>query len=383
MPTSAAASAGRRTDVERLRTEPCRSVLMVGTDLRGTGGIRAVVQSYLDGGLFERFAGEYVATHRAGSAWTKLSAAVGGWWRVGKALRRLDAPLLHVQMASRASFWRKSVVCLMARAAGRPYIVHLHGGEFMQFYQQESGPLLRRYIRYILANAALVIAVSEVWRERLLKICPLANVEVLTNAVALPDLHSRRAALGRTNLPPTVVFLGDLTERKGAFDLLRAFAQIAHEAPRLRLIFGGVGAIAEVQRLAAQLGIDGRVDCCGWLDLQRKQATLAAATVFVLPSYAEGLPMALLEALSWGIPCIATPVGGIPQVIAPPRNGLLIAPGDIDGLAEAMTRLLQDPGLREQLGAAGRETIATGFTLEATLAHLAQIYRRFGIASRA
>ena len=381
MSTTAAAPA--RDSDTRLHTSPCRSVLMVGTDLAGKGGIRAVVQGYLDGGLFERVAGVYIATHRYGSVRTKLTAAIGGWWRVARALRKLDAPLVHVQMASRASFWRKSVVCLMARAAGRPYVVHLHGGEFLQFYQQESGPLARGAIRQVLANAALVIAVSEIWRERVLKICPTAAVEVLTNAVALPDLTRRRAELERTEVAPTVLFLGDINRGKGTFDLLRAFAQVAGRFPHLRLVCGGVGSIEEVRRLAAQLGVAERLDCPGWLDPERKRAALEAATIFALPSYAEGMPMALLEAMSWGLAAVATPVGGIPQVVTDDRNGLLIAAGDVDGLAAALTRLMSDPALRQRLGAAGRDTIESGFALPTTLARLTQIYRRFGIEPRA
>lgn len=381
MRTSAAAS--NEQSIARARVTPCRSILMVGTDLGGKGGIRAVVQGYLDGGLFERFSGMYIATHRYGSAWTKLTAAVGGWWRVARALHKLDAPLLHVQMASRASFWRKSIACLMARAAGRPYLVHLHGGEFGQFYHDESGPLRRRYIRYVLANAALVIAVSEIWRERLLKICPAAHVEVLTNAVRLPDIERRRPSLAGAHAAQTVLFLGDVNHSKGAFDLLRAFARMSPRFPQLRLVFGGVGELAEVRRLAQELGVATRVDCLGWLDAPRRDSAFATATVFALPSYAEGMPMALLEALSWGIPAIATPVGGIPQVVTTERNGLLIAAGDIDGLAAAITRLMNDPAWRERLGSAGRATVAAGFALDATLARLAQIYRRFGLESRA
>ena len=165
---------------------PCRSVLMVGTDPDGRGGIRTVVRGLLDAGLFERLDGEYVATHRLGSRWAKISAALHGWLRVWALLRRLDAPLVHIQMSSRASFWRKSVVCLMARLAGRPYLLHIHSGEFVQFYAKESGALVQRYIRGILAHAALVIALSEQWRERLLSICPSASIEVLPNSVELP-----------------------------------------------------------------------------------------------------------------------------------------------------------------------------------------------------
>jgi glycosyltransferase involved in cell wall biosynthesis len=358
----------------------CRSVLMVGTDLDGMGGVRAVVRGYLDGGLFERYRCVYVATHRAGSAWVKTVTALRAWAKVAIYLRKLDAPLVHVQTASRASFWRKSVVCLMAQWAGRPYLLHVHGGEFMQFYEQESRPLTQRFIRSIFARAALVIALSEEWRERLLRICPTAPVEVLPNAVALPNTAG---LLRLEDREPTLLFLGNLGKGKGIYDLVRAFALVARLFPRLKLICGGVGNLDEVRHLATQLDVSDRVVCPGWLNPERKNAELASGTIFILPSYAEGMPMSLLEAMSWCLPVIATPVGGIPQVVEHDVNGLLVAPGDIDGLAANITRLMKDPALRERLGAAARATIEAGFSLEEALDHLSRIYRRFGLEARA
>ena len=357
----------------------CRSVLMVGTDLGGMGGVRAVVQSYLDGGLFDRFDCVYVASHRAGSIWVKIFTALKAWVQVAALLKKLDAPLVHVQTASRGSFWRKWVVCLMARAAGRPYLIHLHGGGFARFYEHESGPIARRFIRDTLEHAALVIALSEQWRARLLKISPRANVEVLHNAVAIPAEIPERTL----NEPePVVLFLGHLLRDKGVYDLVRAFAQVAAQFPRARLVLGGIGNIVEVEQLATQLGIGERVACPGWLGPQQKNAALGGSTVFVLPSYAEGMPMALLEAMSWGLPVIATPVGGIPQVVTSESNGLLIEPGNVAALAAALTRLLQDPALSGRLGRAARQTIEADFALDEALAKLTVIYGRFGIQAR-
>ncbi len=353
---------------------------MVGTHLDGRGGIRAVVRGFIDAGLFERFDAVYVATHRYGTRWDKLSAAIGGWLKVASLLRKLDAPLVHVQASSRASFWRKSVVCMMARFAGRPYLLHVHSGEFMQFYEKESGPLAQRFIRRILGNAELVIALSDEWRERLLRVCPEAKVEVLTNAVALPDITSTRSS---SNRAPKLLYLGDIKQSKGTHDLVRAFARVAGKFPALQLVCGGTGALAEVRDLAARLGVQDRVILPGWLGPEAKREALASATVFALPSYAEGMPMSLLEAMSWGLPAIATPVGGIPQLITDETNGLFVTPGDIDGIATAITRLMSEPALRERLGAAARATVEAGYTLEVTLARLSQIYRRFGIEARA
>jgi glycosyltransferase involved in cell wall biosynthesis len=361
------------------REPTARSVIMVGTDLDGMGGVRAVVRGYLDGGLFERYDCVYVASHRAGNPLLKITTALKAWVQVAVLLRKLDAPLVHVQTASRGSFWRKFVVCLLARAARRPYIVHLHGGGFTRFYENESSSLGRRLIRSTLGHAALVIALSEEWRERVLRICPTAKVEVLHNAVAIPD----RARVRRLEAhEPTLLFLGHLLRDKGVYDLVRAFGLVAPRFPGLKLVLGGVGNLDEVRQLAAQLEIQERVSCPGWLDPERKTAALASSTIFILPSYAEGMPMALLEAMSWEMPVIVTPVGGVPQVVENGVNGLLVAPGDIDGLGAAIRRLLEDPALRERLGAAARATVETGFSLNEALAKLSGIYDRFGISAR-
>jgi glycosyltransferase involved in cell wall biosynthesis len=353
----------------------CRCVLMVGTHATTRGGVRMVVEGYLKGGLFRRTPVTYVATHCEGSHWRKALAALAGWAGVAWQLARLDRPLVHVHVASRASFWRKSVVCLMARLARRPYLLHVHGGEFLQFYAEECGPSARWFIRRIFARAALVLALTEDWRARLARMCPQARIEVLPNGVALPPSRAPRHA-ARTR----VLYLGVLHESKGTHDLIDAFARVASRHPEWKLVCAGDGAIAETHALAAELGISDRVECPGWLDTESKDAALAAAEIFVLPSYAEGLPMALLEAMAWGLPAIATPVGGVPNVVRDGVNGLLVAPGHTDALAESLSALMASADRRRELGAAARATIEREFSLDASLERLLRIYSGFGIA---
>jgi glycosyltransferase involved in cell wall biosynthesis len=350
---------------------------MVGTDLRGMGGIRAVVQGYIEGGVFERIDCSYVATHRFGSRWAKLSAALCGWVGTARRLRELDAPLVHVHVSIGASFWRKSVICLLARLAHRPYLLHVHG-DFEGFYEACSRPA-RRLIRNVIARAALVLVVCDAWRLTLERISPQARIEVLPNAVALPPLEGPARP---ADAPPTLFFLGDVIRTKGIYDLARAFARIAGRFPRLQLVYAGAGDLEEVRRLAARLELADRIQCIGWLEAPRKRAELAGATVFVLPSHLEGMPMSLLEAMAWGLPAIATSVGGVPEVIDHNVNGLLVPAGDIDALAAAIARLMSEPGLRVRLGRAARETIASRFALAPTVERLIGIYRRFGIEPR-
>jgi glycosyltransferase involved in cell wall biosynthesis len=356
----------------------CRSVLMVGTDLRSIGGISTVVRGYIDAGLFDRIDCTYVATHRSGSNWRKLFVALTGWMRILVRLHTMDAPLVHVQLSSRASFWRKAVVCLLARLARRPYLLHVHGSEFADFYQ-ECSPARRRIVRAVLARATLVLALSEAWRATLQQISPGARIEVLMNAVPLPPPD----AMAAPSPQPTLLFFGEIARHKGVFELAQAFARVADELPQLRLIYAGTGSgVEETRRLIEQFRLGSRVRFTGWLQAERKQATLAAANIFVLPSFVEGMPMALLEAMSFGLPVIATPVGGVPEILTHEHDGLLVPPGDVAALAAAVARLTNDPELRQRLGRAARDTVAKRFSLDTTVERLLGIYRRFGIEPR-
>jgi hypothetical protein len=159
---------------------------MVGTHPQTQGGIASVVNEYRRAGLFDRLDCTYVVTHRQGGILRKLAAAVSGWFSVCVGLTRCDAPLVHILLSSRGSTWRKAVVCLIALAAGRPYILHVHGSEFMQFHDRECGPTAQAFIRFLFHRAHVVLALSEEWRESLARLAPQARIEVLPNAVALP-----------------------------------------------------------------------------------------------------------------------------------------------------------------------------------------------------
>lgn len=343
------------------------------------GGIATVVRGYRDAALFQRFDCSYVVTHVDGSAFRKGTVALGAWLRFLVLLATRPRPLVHIHLSSRASFWRKSVICLMAMLAGRPYILHMHGSEFMKFYDVESGATARRFVRYLFKRATLSLALSEQWRDNILHICPQAVVEVLPNAVAVPPLREVGAGAGGSL---RILFLGRLGRRKGTYDLVEAFSRVVHRGAPATLICAGDGEVDAVRAHASGLGVAHLVSCPGWLDVAGTASELDRAAVFALPSHAEGVPMALLEAMARGLAVVTTPVGGIPQVIRDGENGLLVEPGDIEALDSALERLLTDPGLRSTLGRRARGTIEARYSIGATMDHLASIYKRFGILPR-
>jgi glycosyltransferase involved in cell wall biosynthesis len=352
---------------------------MVGTHPLTQGGIATVVRGYIDAGLFDRFDCTYIATHRDGNALAKLATALKSWMQVLMALASGKAPLFHIHLSSRASFWRKSVICATVLLARRPYVLHLHGSEFMRFYDEECGPLAKRVVRFVFRHAAVVLALSDQWRDNIRRICDTAVVEVLPNAVPLQAAVASGVA---NEEQQTVLILGRLGHRKGTFDLVNAFSRVAAQARGARLVCAGDGAVKETIELAAKLGIGSRVECPGWLSAEQAGRLLSGATLFVLPSYAEGLPMALLEAMSWGLAVISSPVGGIPQVIRHGENGLLVSPGDVDALTRALAWLLGDEPARARLGAAARATIEQTYSVTSAIERLGTLYARFGISQR-
>lgn len=349
-----------------------KQILMLGTRLDTMGGISSVVQVYQDQGLFQRQPLRYLATHRDGSHLQKLGCMMKAWLQLGWALLLRQVALVHLHVASGPSFWRKSMFIALAMLFRVPYLFHLHGAGFAQFYER-ARPWQQRWIRHVFRGAAQVVVLSHSWQAWAHGICPRARISTLYNPIMLPPMPEVRAA------GATLLFLGRLGERKGVPDLIRAVAQLVPQFPDLRLILAGDGAIDAARAQAQQLGIAAQVELPGWIDGKAKLDYLRRANVYVLPSYAEGLPMSVLEAMAHGLPIVSTRVGGIPEAVADGVEGFLIEAGDIGALTLALKRLLEDPAQMTQMGALARQKAATGFASNVVVPQLEQIYRQMGV----
>jgi glycosyltransferase involved in cell wall biosynthesis len=173
-----------------------------------------------------------------------------------------------------------------------------------------------------------------------------------------------------------LLFLGRIGDRKGAFDLIKAFAAIPPaQQQHTRLILAGDGEGKRARELISNLNLTAQITILDWVNEQQRDELLAQAHVFILPSYNEGLPMALLEAMSWGLPVITTPVGGIPELVISGTNGLLVNPGEIDALSAALQSLVVSEQLRLQLGSKARATVMP-FEVSKYFSQLADVYRQ-------
>jgi len=348
-----------------------RTIVMLGTSEETAGGVSAVIRSYRHAGLFERFPLTHIPTHCDGSATDKFRRAVSALGRYLWLLIRGRIALVHVHGASNASFRRKFPFIALAFVCRIPVIYHVHGGGFLQFHQR-SGWLGRACIRLVLNRSARVIAVSDFWLDPLHGIAPRARIVRIYNPLSDPGLLD----LPHASSPnPGLLFLGRIDADKGINELLSAFAAVRSRIPGLHLEIGGDGDLADAREVVRRLGIEAGVTFHGWVDGSKRQELLQSAAAFVLPSYLEGLPMALIEAMAAAVPSIASAVGGVPDLVTDGVEGLLVQPRDAQALANAITRLFADDASRQQMGRRARERIRRDFSPKTIAGQVGALYQ--------
>lgn len=248
------------------------------------------------------------------------------------------------------SFFEKLVWTLLVRLCGRHPVIVMVDGHFPSFWARLP-TYLKRVATVLLHQANPTLGVqSQKWSCYFQSIFSSADCHVVGATVASEFLVA--SPWQDLNPSPIILYIGWITQSKGVVDLMHGFAQIAHAYPgsKLRLIGPLFDQLESWQNLASSLGILKQTDFVGPVAVRQQLiAELQDATVFVLPSHAEGLPVALLEAMAIGVPCIATDVGSASDLLDEPHAGLLVPPHQPSRLAGAMDILLRDPAQRRSL----------------------------------
>ena len=351
------------------------SVVMMGNAPSVRGGITSVI-SQLRRHPWEKqgIRMEFIPTFRGGSRLSKVSYFAAAFCKLWYRLRKGRVDVVHLHMSHNGSFWRKYLLHRLCGVYGVADIVHLHSSSLMEFYQNSS-PAVRRRITRLFSQCAGVVVLGERWRQRVIKISPEAVIYPLPNTVLIPPCSSQQQVHRVTFL-----YLGVLVERKGVMDLLTAVAQLrreeAFDGAAAHFVIGGSGECEHEQQLrryAAEHELEDMVTFTGWLSPQHKEQQLLSSQVLVLPSYNEGLPVAVLEGISYGLAVAATDVGDVSQVVRDGENGFLFAPGDIEALKRCLCALMQS-SLRERMGEKSREMARQQLDETSYFARLAKIY---------
>ena len=349
-----------------IKMKGTKHVLTIGCEYKPVrGGIAQVLDIY-DRCIFEDF--RFIANSGGGglrNVWILLSS-IG--MLIKQLLSKREIKIVHIHTASYNSFYRSAFFVLLAKFLGRKVILHIHGGGFKDFYKTNP-----KIIRWILERADCLIVLSVSWKNFFEGVTKKILIRVVPNPVVLPTSQdlSRKEVSSQLRL----LFLGLLNQQKGIYDLLQVLAD--HKdffERRVILNVGGNGDAASFKETVKQMGLEHIVAFHGWVSGDKKKELFLNSDVFVLPSYAEGLPMAILEAMAHGLAIVSTTVGAIPEVVNE-NNGFLITPGDRQMLADLLVSLVpgvsQDSLLEKQRAA---KEIAKGYSVENVARCLNRIY---------
>ena len=350
---------------ERSRRVEAPHVLMVGPGPNVRGGINPVIAAYLQSQLSRRYSFNWLSTYDDRGPMRKIVAALRAYMIGPVLISRAD--IVHVHGVFRKSFIRKLPLILMAKAMHKRVIFHVHVGTLEG---ASNGPVAPA-IRWMLASVDKVIALSPICAAGIQSWLPMADVTSLPNPVKVPP---RDSVWPSAKKEPRILFLGRLEPKKGFRDLLMAMPAVLAIVPTAKLVFAGDGDLESARLLAQELDISSSVMLLGFVRDESKARELKRAAVLCLPSYDEGVPVTLLEGMSNSIPVVSTPVGGIPDLICSGENGLLVSPGDVDGLACAIVSLLTNPPLSARIGNAGFAYIERFHSIEHVCTLLHGIY---------
>jgi glycosyltransferase involved in cell wall biosynthesis len=271
--------------------------------------------------------------------------------------RRLD--VVHINLASRASTYRKLMIAGLCRRLGTPYVLHLHGGDYETFWDSQPR-WMARMIYKMFDRAARIVVLGRVWQAAIARRVPTAagRIVIVPNASARPALPHRVGG-GEVH----VLFLGRLIAYKGLPQLLEALDRL-RDLPGWRATLAGDGDVEGTAAVLAEKGLADRVALPGWVDTDTVAELIASADILVLPSLIENLPLSVIEGMAAGLAVVASRVGAVEDIVSNGETGLLVEPGDADGLTAALARLIGDPGLRQRLGQAARRFHESHLDLE-------------------
>ncbi len=310
------------------------------------------------------------------SLWVLLSAML----KIAKG--RISGGLagVHINMAERMSLFRKGTMIVGCAAIGVPTVLHLHAQ--MRGFYDHLPTVLKRLTRWIFSLPNGVIVIGPAARTFVIDTLqvPAIRVRMITNGVPGPGVEvARTAKRDRQRL----LFIGNLSDKKGLMDLLRALAQPELDRSRLEVTIAGGGNLAGYRARSRVLGVDDTVHFTGWCDQKKISQLLGDCDVLILPSHDEVLPLAILEALAHGVAVVTTPVGEIPSLLTDGVDSLFVTVGSPVSIAAAINRILAETDLRQSLEKNGRATYRRHFCLSDFFSNVAiEHQRHFGVAGQ-
>ena len=337
-----------------------KRVLIIATSRKTRGGITAVLKAHEKGTQWKKYHCHWIQTHRDGNIFRKILYLFVAF--IDYLIRIPFYDIIHVHFSLRTTAKRKVPFVKIAKLLHKKVILHLHcGSQIHDIWNQDYDYLFSvADVSLFLSDNLLKMVEEHTGKGHDYRVCynpcPQINKE--------PVLTRKKQ----------ILFSGTLYPGKGYQDLIRAFGKIAKQYQEWKLILAGNGEIAKGTLIASELGIENQVQFLGWVSGVEKDTVFRESSIFCLPSYAEGFPVAILDAWAYGLPVITTPVGGIPDVAKDGENMLLFNPGDINSLSKKLELMITDIHLRNQIEKASYEFASRKFNLKTINRQIENLY---------
>ena len=283
--------------------------------------------------------------------------------------------IVHIHTSDYWMFWESLIYVSISKIFKKKIILHVHAHSFNVFYEA-GGDVQKKIIDITLLKSDRVIVLSKLQKEFFKSFIPYEKLMVVSNVVDLEMIDGYMKKDINKGDEIKILFIGGTeAKRKGIYDVVKAIPIVVDKFKgKIMFVFLGRCEVEKLQNMCKKNNVFEFVKFLGFVEEQEKYEVLRSSHIFVLPSYAEGLPIAILEAMYVGLPIISTRVGSIPEVIKDDYNGYLISPGDYYSLAERIVDLSSDEMLRERLGDINRDTILKDFNIASFVEELDNIY---------
>lgn len=337
-------------------------VLIVATSHKTRGGITAVIEAHKKGSQWNKYQCRWIETHIDRCFLYKLLYLIKSFFIYIAIVPFYD--IIHIHTSEAPSAARKCIFFFIARLWRKKIIIHFH---IPHGIKDRYKPIYN----YLFSNADRIVLLSQYWRDMVIKDYQIPKDRAIVIYNPCTATISSQSYIKKNY----ILYAGTLNSRKGYADMIEAFALIAAKYPEWKIVFAGNGEIEKGRSLAKQYLIEQQTIFLGWVNGDQKDKVFKESKIFCLPSYGEGFPMAVLDAWSYGLPVITTPVGGIPDIAKDRTNMLLFTPGDVKTLANHMEELINNASLYKTIEGESKKFALTTFNIETINHNIDLLYK--------
>lgn len=347
------------------------NILMIGPHKdKVKGGMSTVIKEYTNSKYLKEFNIQNIHTVVPGSKIKKILYGLNSMAIMSYCLTFKNIDLVHIHTASGKSFFRKSMFIKIANKFNKKIILHIHGGAFEDVYLN-ANPSTKNKITQNLNKCNKIIVLSEAWKKKIEKMTN-SEIVVINNSV-----NSNKNNHYNTK-SKKILFIGRIEKDKGIFDFIEMAKELVKSDDSIRFTVCGDGELEQTKQLIEKYNLQDKFELLGWVSKEEVEKELKDTMIFVLPSYKEAMPMAILEAMSCGVPTIATNIGSIPEVIKDMENGRNFVPGDIKKLVSITKEMIENQNLRENYSNKSFKDIKENYSNEVNHNKIKDLYLLIG-----